>query len=234
MDKSRFLRGCAEGGRALDEVIAEVHRLHWRDLVREARRVLGAAELACDVAQEALVKCWRACRDFRGEAELWTWLKRIVRNTAIDKLRALHPEVPLSDDAGAVLAEVEQALRDANLDTDAPGDPLAAAMTAEHRRLYESCFARFEADHPLAAVALRWTAEDGLTHEELAQLIGRTPQATREFVSQGRKKARVYLAPWYAAVCYGGRPRAAVAASHRAPAADAPDTSQRSGSRFAA
>jgi hypothetical protein len=37
-----------------------------------------------------------------------------------------------------------------------------------------------------------------LNNEQIAAILGRTPGATREFVSQCRKKARVYLAEWYA------------------------------------
>jgi hypothetical protein len=39
--------------------------------------------------------------------------------------------------------------------------------------------------------------EDGLTTEDIAHLLDRTPGATREFVSQCRKRARLYLADWY-------------------------------------
>ena len=44
---------------------------------------------------------------------------------------------------------------------------------------------------------IAWIGEDGLDNEAIAQLLGRTPGATREFISQCRKKARVYLAEWY-------------------------------------
>ena len=44
---------------------------------------------------------------------------------------------------------------------------------------------------------MAWVVEDGLSIEDIAQLLERTPGATREFVSQCRKRARVYLAGWY-------------------------------------
>jgi len=37
-----------------------------------------------------------------------------------------------------------------------------------------------------------------LTREEIAALLERTPGATREFISQCRKRARTYLAEWHA------------------------------------
>ena len=45
---------------------------------------------------------------------------------------------------------------------------------------------------------MTWIVEDGLSNDDIAQLLDRTPGATREFISQCRKRARVYLAEWYA------------------------------------
>ncbi len=196
VDKQQFMQGCARGGRALDRAIRELHRTYWSDLLREAYRVLATIDEARDAAQDALIKCWRECRQFRGDGEVLAWLRPIVRRTAIDRLRARHVEVPLVDDANEVLAEVETALRDAAAASG--NDPLSAAESAQRERVFLACFARFEADHPEAAFALRWVTEDGLDNDALADHLGRTPHATREFVSQCRKKARVYLAPWYA------------------------------------
>ena len=44
---------------------------------------------------------------------------------------------------------------------------------------------------------IAWIVEDGLTHEEIGELLGRTPGATREFISQCRKRARAHFAEWY-------------------------------------
>ena len=45
---------------------------------------------------------------------------------------------------------------------------------------------------------MTWIVEDGLTNEQISELLDRTPGATREFISQCRKRARFYLAEWYA------------------------------------
>jgi RNA polymerase sigma-70 factor (ECF subfamily) len=44
---------------------------------------------------------------------------------------------------------------------------------------------------------MAWVVEDGLSIDDIADLLGRTPGATREFVSQCRKRARLYLGDWY-------------------------------------
>ena len=44
---------------------------------------------------------------------------------------------------------------------------------------------------------MAWIVEDGLDHAQIGELLGRTPGATREFISQCRKRARLHLAEWY-------------------------------------
>ena len=55
-----------------------------------ALNLVKDADLAQDVVQESFVKIWRKGNTYDPEkAKLFTWLLRITRNTAIDKLRSL-------------------------------------------------------------------------------------------------------------------------------------------------
>ena len=63
-------------------------KAHIPRLTRVAHRMTGREALAHDVVQEACVKALRKAESFRGEAELATWLHRIVVNTAKDTLRS--------------------------------------------------------------------------------------------------------------------------------------------------
>lgn len=73
-----------------------------------ARRLLGNDADAADAVQEAFTKVWQGLASFRGEAALGTWMKRIVINEALQKLRgrARRPEtsldglLPRFDDTG--------------------------------------------------------------------------------------------------------------------------------------
>jgi RNA polymerase sigma-70 factor (ECF subfamily) len=58
--------------------------LVWRyqDTVYTLALRLVGPDLAGDVAQEALLRAWRALPRFRGEAAFSTWLHRITVNTA--------------------------------------------------------------------------------------------------------------------------------------------------------
>jgi RNA polymerase sigma factor (sigma-70 family) len=55
-----------------------------------ALKVTNDQELAKDVLQESLVKVWKKIDKYdASKAKLFTWLFRITRNTAIDKLRSI-------------------------------------------------------------------------------------------------------------------------------------------------
>ncbi len=64
-----------------------------------ARRLVGDPHLAGDVAQETLIRAWKSLPNFRGDAQLSTWLHRITVNTAwTHKRRAKrHLGTPLEE-----------------------------------------------------------------------------------------------------------------------------------------
>ena len=65
-----------------------------------ASRLLAADRSRVDDAlQEAYVRAYRALPDFRGEAELGSWLYRITYNACIDELRRTRRRPPPVDTA---------------------------------------------------------------------------------------------------------------------------------------
>ena len=64
---------------------------HYADtLLGVANKVVRDEELAQDVLQESFVKIWKKSDSYDpSKAKLFTWLFRITRNTAIDKLRSV-------------------------------------------------------------------------------------------------------------------------------------------------
>ena len=68
-----------QGDRA---AFAALVRTHQDEVYTLARRLVGDPHLASDVAQETLIRAWRALPRFRGDSRLSTWLYRITVNTA--------------------------------------------------------------------------------------------------------------------------------------------------------
>src|SRR3970282_2107127 len=95
--KERELMAKAQAGdRAAFGVLV---REHGNEVYTLARRLVGDPHLAADVAQETLIRAWRALPNFRGDAALSTWLHRITVNTAwTQRKRARRHSGPPLDD----------------------------------------------------------------------------------------------------------------------------------------
>jgi RNA polymerase sigma-70 factor (ECF subfamily) len=194
LDKNAFMRACREGGAAIEQALRTLDRTFYAPLFNDCLRVLHDAEEARDLVQETFIKVWRRCASFRGQSELLAWIKSILRNGALDRLRRAPREVPLeADDALSEEAERRIAeLSAAHVPT--PDDEARRRQLAE---CFARCWYRFESAAPEHAAVMTWIVEDGLSNEEISELLGRTPGATREFISQCRKRARRHFAEWY-------------------------------------
>ena len=74
-----------------DKAISLLYEHYGDTLYGVALKVVRDEELAQDVLQESFVKIWRKSDTYDAtKAKLFTWLFRITRNTAIDKLRSLN------------------------------------------------------------------------------------------------------------------------------------------------
>lgn len=103
-------------------------------LFRVARSILKDDGEAEDALQEAYVQAYRKMADFRGDAEMGTWLTRIVINQALMQLRKRKRErivVPF-DNRGS-----EQGAREADVVDARAESPSAITLRGEIRRIIE-------------------------------------------------------------------------------------------------
>lgn len=68
-------------------------REHLDAVYRVALSIVRDSALAEDVAQDALLKAWRALPEFRGDSSMRSWLLRITHNTAISTIRKRREEL---------------------------------------------------------------------------------------------------------------------------------------------
>jgi len=117
-DDHEIIRACLEGSQ---EAFAALVKRHEERAFWAAYRVLGDAEAARDVAQEAFVRVWRALDRFDFSMAFTTWLYRISVNLAIDHLRRnkRHKAVDvdilhegLADESADVAPEAGQGARE--------------------------------------------------------------------------------------------------------------------------
>lgn len=188
------MRACREGGDAIEQALRALDRTFFAPLFRDCVRVLRDTEAARDLVQETFIKVWRRCATFRGQSELLPWIKSILRHATLDRLRSAHREVPLEADGG-VSEETEQRIAELSAQhIPTPDDETRRRQLAE---CFTRCWQRFESAAPEHAAVMTWIVEDGLSNEDISELLGRTPGATREFISQCRKRARRHFAEWY-------------------------------------
>ena len=65
----------------------ELYAAYGQRLFAYALRLAGAAAVAEDVVQDALIAAWKGARRFRGEGRVIAWLLGIVQRTALKALR---------------------------------------------------------------------------------------------------------------------------------------------------
>lgn len=194
VEKNAFMRACRDGGDAIEEALRTLDRSFFAILYRDCVRVVRDSETAKDIVQETFIKVWQRCATFQGSSELLPWIKSILRHAMLDRLRKPGHEVSMGNE-GERSVEIERGI--AALSASRTPQPEEEARRRQVAECFRRCWKRFEAAAPAHATVMAWIVEDGLSNEEIGELLGRTPGATREFVSQCRKRARLHLAEWY-------------------------------------
>jgi RNA polymerase sigma-70 factor (ECF subfamily) len=146
-----------------------VHR-HRDRLWAVALRTTGEPEEAADALQDALLKAHRSAGSYRGDAQVTTWLHRIVVNACLDRMRRTkaRPTVPLPEHDSAHPVE--------------PSDPLARRELAwEIDRALRSL-----PDDQRAALVL--VDVEGYSVDEAAQLLQIPTGTVKSRCARGRAK----------------------------------------------
>ena len=137
-----------------------------------ALRFCQNPDTARDILQESMLSVFRKIDQFRFEAPFWSWVRKIVINTALMNIRSNR-----KNDGLEILVD-----NVAQLGPDRPAmqrDLAAAfAMLAPTRR------------------AVLWLyAVEGYTHQEIGDLMGRTPSFSKSQLMRARRQ----LKQWWAA-----------------------------------
>lgn len=134
-----------------------------------ARRMLRNAEDAEDVLQETFLEVVRSIRQFRGDGHLWGWIRRIAATKALMRIRReqLRAAEPLDDEPmGRPAMHVA-----ANLDLERAFEHLTETSRA-----------------------VVWLHDvEGYTHEEIAELMGRSVSFSKSQLARAHARLRRVL-----------------------------------------
>jgi len=161
-------------------------RRHNRMLFRTARAILRDDAEAEDALQEAYLQAYRSLASFRGDAQLSTWLARIVANEALQRLRKQSRRAEIVPLQSAAAPEVEYVM-----DSDSDKTPHSSAERAELRHLLES---QIDALPEAYRTVFMLRAVEELSVEETAAVLELPPATVRTRLFRARSMLREALA----------------------------------------
>ncbi len=171
-----LLAAAAAGEAVAARTLAERHGA-W--LIALAARLLGGDRAeAEDIAQETLLRLWRAAPGWRpGEAQVRTWLYRVAANLCTDRLRRRGR---------------------ARVGLDAVPDPVDPAPSAPDRLQAQARLAALDTalsalpERQRLAVVLRHI--EGLTNPEIAAIMDIGVEAVESLTARGKRALSLALA----------------------------------------
>jgi RNA polymerase sigma-70 factor (ECF subfamily) len=174
------------------DAYSELVRRHSEKLLNLAWRMLGSREEAWDAVQETFLSGWQSIGSYRGDAQVYTWLRKILMNVVFGKSRSGGRIQMVSLDEPAKLEgfEVELEVADTSLDPqEVVGrmemiDEIRLAV-AELPIIYRSVFVLREAEL--------------LSYAEIAKTLGISEGTVKSRLNMARRLLRAKLAEEVAA-----------------------------------
>lgn len=175
-----LVRKAQEGSRAAFDMLVIKYQRRVERLL--ARSVRDPADVA-DLCQETFLAAYRALPAFRGDSAFYTWVYRIAINAAKRHLGRQRPVESLDDDDGT-------------FDTRAaPSDDATPEAMLASRQLARSLDEAVEALAEDQRRALLLREVDGLSYEEIADLMDCPPGTVRSRIFRAREAVAARLRP---------------------------------------
>lgn len=162
------------------DAFALIYRAHVDAVYRRLGRILGPIAEREDLTQDVFLALHKTLPAFRGDAKLSTLLHRIAINRACEHLRIQQrrPATPM-----------DTTFFDALVDRAASPEQRAAEREALARVF--ACLARIK---PKKRVAFVLRVIDGLSFEEIAELVDATPEAVAKRVQHAQAELDALIA----------------------------------------
>ena len=166
----------------------EIHDALRPKILRYLSRMVGRAE-AEDLAQEVFEKASKGMKEFRGEANLSTWIYRIATNTALDHFRAgakpaVTEEISWTDDPVSI-----GGIRNSpagGIDDSTEGRVIQYEMNACIREIIDRLPANYRTVILLSDL-------EGYQDKEIAEILGVSLRNTKIRLHRARARLREAL-----------------------------------------
>lgn len=144
---------------------------------------------ADDVLQDTFLKILRQAQNYRGEGTANAWMWQIARNSLVDHYRNKPAEEVMDDEGWRKAQEVDPR-------NPAAPAPMSTKDGPDPSRQAEDCvlkgLALFARKEPERAYAMELVVE-GVDGNEIADRIGRSYTATRQYLTQCRKALAPFI-----------------------------------------
>lgn len=174
------------------EAFGELFARHRDRLWAVALRTMGNPDDAADGLQDGMVAAFRRAASYRGEAQVTTWLHRVVVNACLDRLRAAKVRR-----ADALPDDLEEYGGRGSLATSTGGlsketaDPADLSVAADRRRRVLAALQELPEDQRAALVLVDM---EGYSVAEVAQILGCAVGTVKSRCSRGRSRLASILA----------------------------------------
>ncbi len=166
----------------------DLYRRHADRMFRFAQRLCGQVEDAKDLVQETFLNAYRGLAQFRGEAQLSTWLYTIASRACL-RMRAKRkgePERELSLDEFIPTSDGELRLQ-------IPADGLTPEEALQHKELRQALETAIHKLPKKYRLVLVLRDMEGLTAKEVGAIMGLNERAVKSRLHRARLFVRKEL-----------------------------------------
>jgi RNA polymerase sigma-70 factor (ECF subfamily) len=176
-EETEMISRCQQGDQ---EALKEIFDKYHKKVYRIAYGVVRQREEALDVVQEVFIKLFRSIKNFKGKSHFYTYLYRMVMNTAIDHKRKAGKQFMSSlDDEGSFEPSDE-----------AEKGPERILLQKELEERVKLAMDKLPAEQKAALI---FRDVEGLSYQEMAEAMGCSIGTVMSRLHYGRKRMQESL-----------------------------------------
>lgn len=161
---------------AVDPEFKALYDQHVRMVYNVCLNHLRNRDQAAEATQDVFIKVHDKLEGFKGDAAVKTWIYRITINTCLDRIKAAKRKK--RSIFGSLLSSEERAVEVAVFDH--PG------VRLEEREAMERLFGHIDALPENQRTALLLKGTEGLSMEQIAEVMGLSAKAVESLLSRAR------------------------------------------------
>jgi RNA polymerase sigma-70 factor (ECF subfamily) len=176
-EETEMISRCQQGDQ---EALKEIFDKYHKKVYRIAYGVVRHREEALDIVQEVFIKLFRSIKNFKGKSHFYTYLYRMVMNTAIDHARKTGKQFISSLDEEGSFEPPDELEK----------GPERILLQKELEERVKRAMEKLPAEQ---RAALIFRDVEGLSYQEMAEAMGCSIGTVMSRLHYGRKRIQELL-----------------------------------------